>query len=349
MERKITKQVKIGDVLIGGGAPISVQSMLNKPAEDIEGSVKQALELQKAGCNIIRAAVPNKEAVKLIEAIKENLSVPVVADIHFDYRLALECAAAGVDKIRINPGNIGSDDRVKAVADACRQRNIPIRIGVNSGSVEKEILAKYGSPVPEALVESALYHASLLEKFDFDDIVISIKSSNVENTVKAYSLASEKCNYPLHVGVTEAGTSRMGIVKSSIGIGSLLLKGIGDTIRVSLTDSPVKEVAAGYDILKAVGLKKDAVQIVSCPTCGRTKIDLISLANEVESALASCTKPIKVAVMGCVVNGPGEAREADIGVAGGDGCAVLFKKGEILKKVPENEVVSALLSEIEKM
>lgn len=349
MERKITKQVKIGDVLIGGGAPISVQSMLNKPAEDIEGSVKQALELQKAGCNIIRAAVPNKEAVKLIEALKENLSVPIVADIHFDYRLALECAAAGVDKIRINPGNIGSDDRVKAVADACRQKNIPIRIGVNSGSVEKEILAKYGSPVPEALVESALYHASLLEKFDFDDIVISIKSSNVENTVKAYSLASEKCNYPLHVGVTEAGTSRMGIVKSSIGIGSLLLKGIGDTIRVSLTDSPVKEVAAGYDILKAVGLKKDAVQIVSCPTCGRTKIDLISLANEVESALASCTKPIKVAVMGCVVNGPGEAREADIGVAGGDGCAVLFKKGEILKKVPENEVVSALLSEIEKM
>ncbi len=349
MERKITKQVKVGDVLIGGGAPISVQSMLNKPAEDIEGSVKQALELQKAGCNIIRAAVPNKEAVKLIEALKDNLSVPVVADIHFDYRLALECAAAGVDKIRINPGNIGSDDRVKAVADACRQKNIPIRIGVNSGSVEKEILAKYGSPVPEALVESALYHASLLEKFDFDDIVISIKSSNVENTVKAYSLASEKCNYPLHVGVTEAGTSRMGIVKSSIGIGSLLLNGIGDTIRVSLTDSPVKEVAAGYDILKAVGLKKDAVQIVSCPTCGRTKIDLISLANEVESALASCTKPIKVAVMGCVVNGPGEAREADIGVAGGDGCAVLFKKGEILKKVPENEVVSALLSEIEKM
>lgn len=349
MERKITKQVKIGDVLIGGGAPISVQSMLNKPAEDIEGSVKQALELQKAGCNIIRAAVPNKEAVKLIEALKENLNVPVVADIHFDYRLALECAAAGVDKIRINPGNIGSDDRVKAVADACRQKNIPIRIGVNSGSVEKEILAKYGSPVPEALVESALYHASLLEKFDFDDIVISIKSSNVENTVKAYSLASEKCDYPLHVGVTEAGTSRMGIVKSSIGIGSLLLKGIGDTIRVSLTDSPVKEVAAGYDILKAVGLKKDAVQIVSCPTCGRTKIDLISLANEVENALASCTKPIKVAVMGCVVNGPGEAREADIGIAGGDGCAVLFKKGEILKKVPENEVVSALLSEIEKM
>ena len=348
MERKITKQVKIGDVLIGGGAPISVQSMLNKPAEDIEGSVKQALELQKAGCNIIRAAVPNKEAVKLIEALKENLSVPVVADIHFDYRLALECAAAGVDKIRINPGNIGSDDRVKAVADACRQKNIPIRIGVNSGSVEKEILAKYGSPVPEALVESALYHASLLEKFDFDDIVISIKSSNVENTVKAYSLASEKCNYPLHVGVTEAGTSRMGIVKSSIGIGSLLLKGIGDTIRVSLTDSPVKEVAAGYDILKAVGLKKDAVQIVSCPTCGRTKIDLISLANEVESALASCTKPIKVAVMGCVVNGPGEASDADIGIAGGKDEALLFIRGEKIRML-KGDIVGQLLEEIHKM
>lgn len=349
MERKITKQVRVGNVLVGGGAPISVQSMLNRPAEDIGGSVAQALELEKAGCQIIRAAVPNKEAVSLIAALKENLKVPVVADIHFDYRLALECASAGVDKIRINPGNIGSDDRVKAVADACRQRNIPIRIGVNSGSVEKDILAKYGAPVPEALVESALYHASLLEKFDFDDIVISIKSSNVENTVKAYTLASEKCNYPLHVGVTEAGTSRMGIIKSSIGIGSLLLNGIGDTIRVSLTDSPIKEVAAGCDILKAVGLKKDSVQIVSCPTCGRTKINLISLAEEVEKALADCKKPIKVAVMGCVVNGPGEAREADIGIAGGDGCAVLFKKGEILKKVPENEVVSALLSEIDKM
>ncbi len=349
MERKITKQVKVGNVLIGGGAPVSVQSMLNKPAEDIEAGVKQALELQKAGCQIIRSAVPDKNAVKLIAALKENLSIPVVADIHFDYRLALECAEAGVDKIRINPGNIGSDDRVKAVADICKQKNIPIRIGVNSGSVEKEILAKYGAPTPEALVESAMYHASLLNKFDFDDIVISIKSSDVENMVNAYTLASEKCDYPLHLGVTEAGTSRMGIVKSSVGIGSLLLRGIGDTIRVSLTDDPVKEISAGFDILKAIGLKKNAVQIVACPTCGRTKIDLIGLANEVEAALENCEKPIKVAVMGCIVNGPGEAREADIGVAGGDGCGMLFKKGEILRKVPENEIVSALLEEIDKL
>lgn len=349
MERKITRQVKVGNVLIGGGAPVSVQSMLNKPAEDIEEGVKQALELQKAGCQIIRSAVPDKNAVKLIAALKENLSIPVVADIHFDYRLALECAEAGVDKIRINPGNIGSDDRVKAVADICRQKNIPIRIGVNSGSVEKEILAKYGAPTPEALVESAMYHASLLNKFDFDDIVISIKSSDVENMVNAYTLASERCDYPLHLGVTEAGTSRMGIVKSSVGIGSLLLRGIGDTIRVSLTDDPVKEISAGFDILKAIGLKKNAVQIVACPTCGRTKIDLIGLANEVEAALENCEKPIKVAVMGCIVNGPGEAREADIGVAGGDGCGMLFKKGEILRKVPENEIVSALLEEIDKL
>ena len=349
MERKITRQVKVGNVLIGGGAPVSVQSMLNKPAEDIEAGVKQALELQKAGCQIIRSAVPDKNAVKLIAALKENLSIPVVADIHFDYRLALECAEAGVDKIRINPGNIGSDDRVKAVADICKQKNIPIRIGVNSGSVEKEILAKYGAPTPEALVESAMYHASLLNKFDFDDIVISIKSSDVENMVNAYTLASERCDYPLHLGVTEAGTSRMGIVKSSVGIGSLLLRGIGDTIRVSLTDDPVKEISAGFDILKAIGLKKNAVQIVACPTCGRTKIDLIGLANEVEAALESCEKPINVAVMGCIVNGPGEAREADIGVAGGDGCGMLFKKGEILRKVPENEIVSALLEEIDKL
>ena len=349
MERKITKQVKVGNILIGGGAPVSVQSMLNKPAEDIEASVKQALELQAAGCQIIRSAVPNMDAVKLIEALKENLTVPVVADIHFDYRLALACADAGVDKIRINPGNIGSDDKVKAVADKCREKNIPIRIGVNSGSVEKEILAKYGSPTPEALVESALYHASLLEKFDFSDIVISIKSSDVENMVKAYTLASERCDYPLHLGVTEAGTARMGLIKSSIGIGSLLLNGIGDTIRVSLTDDPVKEVEAAYDILKGAGLKKDGVRIVSCPTCGRTKIDLIGLANRVEAALRDCKKPLKVAVMGCVVNGPGEAREADIGIAGGDGCAMIFKKGEILRKVPESEVVEQLLEEIEKL
>ncbi len=347
--RRNSKQVKVGNLLIGGGAPVSVQSMLNKPASDIQASVKQAIELEKAGCQIIRSAVPDKDAVKLISALKENVSIPVVADIHFDYRLAIECANAGVDKIRINPGNIGADDRVKAVADICKQKNIPIRIGVNSGSVEKEILAKYGAPTPEALVESAMYHASLLNKFDFDDIVISIKSSDVENMVNAYTLASERCDYPLHLGVTEAGTHRMGVVKSSIGIGSLLLKGIGDTIRVSLTDDPVKEIAAGYDILKALGLKKNAVQIVACPTCGRTKIDLIGLANQVESALENCEKPIKVAVMGCIVNGPGEAKEADIGVAGGDGCGMLFKKGEILRKVPEEEIVQALLEEIDKM
>ncbi len=349
MERKITKQVKVGGVLMGGGADVSVQSMLNRPAEDIEGSVKQALDLQKAGCQIIRSAVPDKNAVKLISALKENLEIPVVADIHFDYRLALECADAGVDKIRINPGNIGSDDRVKAVAQKCRQKNIPIRIGVNSGSVEKEILARYGSPTPEALVESAMYHASLLEKFDFDDIVISIKSSDVENMIKAYTLASERCSYPLHLGVTEAGTSRMGLIKSSIGIGSLLVSGIGDTIRVSLTDDPVEEIRAANDILKAIGLKKDAVQIVSCPTCGRTKINLIELAKKVEAALADCKKPLKVAVMGCVVNGPGEAKEADIGIAGGDGCAMIFKKGEVLRKVDESEVVEQLLKEIENM
>ncbi len=349
MKRKITRQVKVGNVLIGGGAEISVQSMLNKPAGDIEGSVQQALELQKAGCQIIRSAVPDMQAVKLIEALKNSLSVPVVADIHFDYRLALECAEAGVDKIRINPGNIGSEDRVKAVADKCRSKNIPIRIGVNSGSVEKDILAKYGAPTPEALVESAMYHASLLEKFDFNDIVISIKSSDVENMVKAYTLASEKCDYPLHLGVTEAGTARMGLIKSSIGIGSLLLNGIGDTVRVSLTDNPVKEVEAAYDILKASGVKKDGVRIVSCPTCGRTKIDLIGLANSVEQALKGCGKSIKVAVMGCVVNGPGEAREADIGIAGGDGCAMIFKKGEVLRKVSEENAVEELLKEIEKL
>ncbi len=347
--KRNSKKVKVGNIYIGGDAPVSVQSMLNKPANDIEQSVRQAIELEKAGCQIIRSAVPDMDAVKLISALKENVSVPIVADIHFDYRLALECAEAGVDKIRINPGNIGADDRVKAVADICNQKNIPIRIGVNSGSVEKEILAKYGAPTHEALVESAMYHASLLNKFDFDDIVISIKSSDVRNMVAAYTLASEKCDYPLHLGVTEAGTHRMGVVKSSIGIGSLLLNGIGDTIRVSLTDDPVKEVSAGYDILKALGLKKDAVQIVACPTCGRTKIDLIGLANKVELALENCNKPLKVAVMGCIVNGPGEAREADIGVAGGDGCGLIFKKGEILRKVPENEIVSELLKEIDKM
>ena len=348
MERRKTKKVKAGSVYIGGDSPITVQSMLNVPASDIEGSVRQAVELQNAGCDIIRAAVPDLESVKLIEALKKNVSAPIVADIHFDYRIALACVDAGVDKIRINPGNIGSDSRVKEVALACKAKNVPIRVGVNSGSVQKDILAKYGSPCAEAIAESALYHVSLLEKYDFDDIVISIKSSNVKTMIDAYRIVSEKCDYPLHLGVTEAGTYESALIKSSIGIGSLLESGIGDTIRVSMTDSPLKEVGAGINILKALGLRKGP-QIVSCPTCGRTKISLIDLANEVESRLASSNADIKVAVMGCAVNGPGEAREADIGIAGGDGEALIFKKGEILRKVPESEAVEALMKEIENL
>ncbi len=325
-------QVKAGNVRIGGGAKISVQSMLNVPSTDIEGSVAQAKRLEEAGCEIIRAAIPDMDAVRLIPALKEAVGVPIVADIHFNYKLALEACAAGVDKIRINPGNIGSDDRVKAVADACKSRGIPIRIGVNSGSLEKEILAKYGHPTPQALCDSALYHASLLEKFDFHDIVLSMKSSTVGTMIQAYELASQQCDYPLHLGVTEAGTERMGIIKSAAGIGSLLMHGIGDTIRVSLTADPVREVYAAHDILRALDLKEGGVQFVSCPTCGRTRIDLVRIANEVEERLRGCEKNIKVAVMGCVVNGPGEAKEADIGIAGGDGCGLVFKKGEVICK-----------------
>ncbi len=342
-------QVKAGNVLIGGGAPVSIQSMLNVPSTDIEGSVAQAKRLEEAGCQIIRAAIPDMEAVKLIPALKEAVSVPIVADIHFNYKLALEACAAGVDKIRINPGNIGSDDRVKAVADACKSRNIPIRIGVNSGSLEKEILARYGHPTPQALCDSALYHASLLEKFDFYDIVLSMKSSTVSTMVQAYEIAAQSCDYPLHLGVTEAGTERMGVIKSAAGIGALLLRGIGDTIRVSLTADPVREVYAANDILKAIDLKQGGVQFVSCPTCGRTRIDLVKIAGEVEDRLRGCEKDIKVAVMGCVVNGPGEAKEADIGIAGGDGCGLVFKKGEIIAKVPEDKLVDALMEEIEKL
>ncbi len=341
-------QVVAGNVKIGGGAKVSVQSMLNVPAEDIEGSVRQALALEEAGCDIIRAAIPNMDAVKLIPALKNAVKAPIVADIHFDYKLALEAVEAGVDKIRINPGNIGSDDRVKAVAKACANKNIPIRIGVNSGSLEKEILAKYGSPTAQALCDSALYHASLLEKFDFNDIVLSMKSSTVKTMIETYELAAQRCDYPLHLGVTEAGTERFGLIKSAAGIGSLLLKGIGDTIRVSLTADPVREIYAARDILKALDIEKGGVQFVSCPTCGRTKIDLISLANEVQERLRDCKRDIKVAVMGCVVNGPGEAREADYGIAGGDGCGLVFKKGEILYKVSEDKLVDALIEEIEK-
>lgn len=346
MKRNV-RPVKAGNIVFNG-EKIYIQSMLNVPASDIEGSVKQAVELEKAGCEIIRAAVPDMEAVKLIPALKEKVSVPIVADIHYDYRLAVAACEAGVDKIRINPGNIGSIDRVKAVVEACRKRGVPIRIGVNSGSVEKPLLEKYGGPTPEAMAESAMKHVEILESCDFRDIVISIKSSDVQSMIKAYRLVAEQCDYPLHLGVTEAGTERMGLIKSAIGIGSLLADGIGETIRVSLTDSPVKEVAAARDILKALG-KCRGVKIVSCPTCGRTKIDLIALASKVEKLTENMDKDITVAVMGCAVNGIGEAGEADIGIAGGDGCAVIFKKGEKLCKVDESEALDRLMKEIEKL
>ena len=341
------KQVKVGGITLGDGR-IYVQSMLNVHADDVEGCVAQAKRLEKAGCQIIRTAVPTLKNVNLIEALKKAVNVPIVADIHFDYRIAVACAEAGVDKIRINPGNIGTDDKVKAVVDACKARNIPIRIGVNSGSLEKQLLEKYGSPTPEALVESALGHVAILNRLDFDDIVISIKSSSVPLTIKAYRLLAEKCDYPLHVGVTEAGTERMGIIKSAMGIGSLLCDGIGDTIRVSLTADPVREVLAAQDILKAAGLGR-GVEIVSCPTCGRTKIDLIGLAEQVENATRNIDKNIRIAVMGCIVNGPGEAREADIGIAGGDGQGLIFKQGKIIKKVSEDQLLSELLLEIEQL
>ena len=349
MERRKCRKVSVGSVQIGGDALISVQSMLNVPAHDLEGNIRQAVALQQAGCEIIRVAVPDRKAVSLIPALKEAVSVPIVADIHFDYRLALESAAAGVDKIRINPGNIGDDSRVKAVAQICRDKNIPIRIGVNSGSLEKDILAKYGSPTPEALRDSALYHASLLEKFDFNNIVLSLKSSHVQTMVKAYELTAQACDYPLHLGVTEAGTQRMGIMKSAAGIGALLLHGIGDTIRVSLTDDPVQEVRAALDLLKALDIRKQGIHLISCPTCGRTKIDLISLANQAEEKLAGCHKNLTVAIMGCAVNGPGEAKEADIGIAGGDGIGLLFKKGEIIRRVPEDRLLEELMQEIERL
>lgn len=341
------KSVKVGDCTLDG-KHIYIQSMLNTRSDDIEGSAAQAAALEQAGCEIIRAAIPNRDAIALIPAIKERIHIPLVADIHFDYRLALEAAAAGIDKIRINPGNIGGMDRVRAVVKACQERSIPIRIGVNSGSLEKEILAKYGAPTAEALVESAMGHVRMLEACDFDNIVISMKSSDVNTMIEAYRLCARQCHYPLHLGVTEAGTERMGLIKSAIGIGTLLHDGIGETIRVSLTEDPVKEIKAAQDILKCLG-KRGGPQIVSCPTCGRTRIDLVKTAKEVEAALEHVEKDIKVAVMGCVVNGPGEAREADIGIAGGDGCAVLFRKGTVLRKVPETEIVPELMAEIEKL
>ena len=349
MERRKSRKIKLGNTTLGGDSPVLVQSMLNVPSTNIDGSVAQAKALAAAGCQVIRFAIPDEAALDLIEPIKNAVDVPLVADIHFNYRLALGAAQQGIDKIRINPGNIGSDDRVKAVADICREKQIPIRIGVNSGSLEKHILAKYGAPTPEAMVESAMYHAALLEKFDFNDIVISIKSSNVPTMIAAYEMAAQRCDYPLHLGVTEAGTERMGIIKSAAGIGSLLCHGIGDTIRVSLTADPVKEVFAAMDILKAIGLKNDSPYLIACPTCGRTRIDLVGLAKQVEEKLRDVHKPIKVAVMGCVVNGPGEAREADIGIAGGDGEGLLFKKGQILRKVPEDQLLTELMKEIDKL
>lgn len=347
--KRNTRQVKIGDRVIGGGAPVLVQSMLNAPADDFEKNLTQLKALEDAGCEIVRMAVPDMAAVDVLGRLKEHASVPLVADIHFDYKLALESLEAGVDKIRINPGNIGSLDKVEKVADACNLRSVPIRVGVNSGSVEKELLSKYGGAMPEAMAESAFKHIKLLEKCDFYNTVISIKSSDVTKMVKAYNIVAQNCDYPLHLGVTEAGTERSALIKSSIGIGSLLLNGIGDTIRVSITDTPVKEVYAAFDILKALDLRVETPKIVSCPTCGRTKIDLVSLANRVEAAVKDIHKPIKIAVMGCVVNGPGEAREADIGVAGGDGCGIIFRRGEVLRKVKEDEIVSELLKEIDKI
>lgn len=347
---KDTKRVYVGDVALGNGADVSIQSMLCAPAHDIQANVAQALALEKAGCEILRVSVPDEKALHTVYALKSKMHIPLVADIHFDWRLAIESVNAGVDKVRINPGNIGDESKVKAVADICRAKNIPIRIGVNSGSLEKEILNKYGAPTAEAMVESGLYHISLLEKYDFDNIVLSLKSSNVKTMYDAYVKAASVCKYPLHLGVTEAGTEGMGVIKSSAGIGGLLLRGIGDTIRISLTDDPVKEVENAKRLLSAIGLRNGGIKFVSCPTCGRTAIDLIGIAKAAEQRFANINKNITVAIMGCVVNGPGEAREADIGIAGANGEGVIFKDGKILhNKVPENKLLDVLAEEIEKM
>ena len=343
----MTRQIRVGDVLIGGGAPVVIQSMLNTKTTDVEGSLKQIDVLKAAGCQIVRLSVQNMEAARGFAEIVKGSELPLVADIHFDYKLAIAAAEAGAAKIRINPGNIGGEDRVKAVVDVCKEKQIPIRIGVNGGSLDKRLLDKYGHPTAEALVESAFEHLELLEKFGFYDTCLSMKSSTVSTMVAAARLFRSKCDYPLHIGVTETGPVKMGMIKSAMGIGALLLDGIGDTIRVSLTDDPVQEVYAAKDILKAAGLRKEGVNIISCPTCGRTRIDLIGLVNQVDEALKNCEKPITVAVMGCVVNGPGEAREADIGIAGGDGWGMIFEKGEQVEKLPYEELLPALLKRIE--
>ncbi len=345
----MTRQILVGGIPIGGGAPVVIQSMLNTKTTDVEGSLEQIRKLKTAGCQIVRLAVPNMEAAKAFGEICKESPLPLVADIHFDYKLAIAAAEGGASKIRINPGNIGGEDRVKAVVDVCKDKKIPIRIGVNGGSLDKKLLEKYGHPTAEALVESAFEHLALLEKYDFYDTCVSMKSSTVPTMVAAARLFREKCDYPIHIGVTETGPVRMGLMKSAMGIGALLLDGIGDTIRVSLTDDPVEEVYAAKDILKAVGLRAEGVNIISCPTCGRTQIDLIGLVNRVDEALKDCQKPITVAVMGCVVNGPGEAREADIGIAGGDGCGMLFEKGQQVEKLPYDELLPALLKRIEAM
>lgn len=343
----MTRRIIVGGVPIGGGAPVAIQSMLNTKTTDVEGSLAQIRALKDAGCQIVRLAVPNMEAARTFAEICRESPLPLVADIHFDYKLAIAAAEGGASKIRINPGNIGGEDRVEAVVSVCKEKKIPIRIGVNGGSLDKKLLEKYGHPTAEALVESAFEHIGLLEKFGFYDTCVSMKSSTVPTMVAAARLFRSKCDYPLHIGVTETGPVRMGLMKSAMGIGSLLLDGIGDTIRVSLTDDPVEEVYAAKDILKAAGLRKEGVNIISCPTCGRTNIDLIGLVNQVEQALKNCEKPITVAVMGCIVNGPGEAREADIGIAGGDGCGMLFEKGQQIEKLPYEQLLPALLKRIE--
>ena len=345
----MTKQIMVGGVAVGGGAPVTIQSMCNTKTEDAGATIEQILRLEQAGCEIVRVTVPTPEAAEAVETIKNSIHIPLVADIHFDYRLAIAAAEHGADKIRINPGNIGGEDRVKAVVDCCRAHKVPIRIGVNGGSLEKELLAKYGRVTPEALVESALGHVALLEKYDFTDICISVKSSDVPLNMAAYRLLSERTDYPLHLGVTEAGTPSMGLVKSAMGIGGLLCLGIGDTIRVTLTADPIEEIFAAKKILKATGLRKEGVNLIACPTCGRTRIDLIPMAEEVERRLMNCTKNITVAVMGCAVNGPGEAAAADIGIAGGKGEGLIFRKGEILYKVPQEQLVDKLMEEIEKL
>ena len=349
MNKKTTREITVGSLKIGAQNPISVQSMTNTDTRNVEKTVAQIKELTAAGCDIVRVAVPDEQAAYAVGKIKQQINIPLVCDIHFDYRLALLCMEGGVDKVRINPGNIGDKEKIRAVCDMAKSKNIPIRIGVNGGSLEKSILQKYGSPTAEALVESALGHAKLLEECDFYDIALSLKASDVPTMIKAYRLAHEKCDYPLHLGVTEAGTYESGIVKSSVGIGTLLAEGIGDTIRVSLTDNPVREVYAGIEILKSLGLRKSGVTFVSCPTCGRCRINLIEIANKVYELTKNIDKDIKIAVMGCAVNGPGEARDADIGIAGGAGEGLIFKKGEIVKKVPQERIVETLMQEIEKM